>query len=321
MIRPLNVLPNFLAQLLQARVAIDRISNFLAEDEVDDFVSTLKMKKDTTNQVIDSTVGILGPATFIWNTIQSPEQQSPDQNSTPNARGAQSPPPQAVAVPGSTSLPSASGGTGSTDTTQRHHIVDLSTSIPPSPTSDSSTEPRFELRDIDIVFPHGQLTLVTGPTASGKTALLLAQLGEMTMVNAPQSHSQTFGSTIRVATNGAAAPSGRILLPKRPHGPLNSFGLRSSISYAAQSPWLEHLSIRDNILFGQPFEIDRYWEVIEACALRTDLELLEDGDWTEIGERGISLSGGQKARVALARAVYARSQVVLLDDPLSAVVS
>ena len=96
-------------------------------------------------------------------------------------------------------------------------------------------------------------------------------------------------------------------------------GLPTTVSYAAQTPWLEHLPIHENILFGSPFEEERYGEVIECYALAPDLAMLEDGDATEIGERGNNLSGGQKSRVALSRAVYARSRCVLLDDPLSAV--
>ncbi|KAH7917385.1 P-loop containing nucleoside triphosphate hydrolase protein [Leucogyrophana mollusca] len=92
-----------------------------------------------------------------------------------------------------------------------------------------------------------------------------------------------------------------------------------SISYAAQSPWLRHQSIKDNILFGHSYDEERYNTVVECCALRPDLNILEGGGGTEIGARGVSLSGGQKARVALARAVYARTKYILLDDPLSAV--
>jgi ABC-type multidrug transport system fused ATPase/permease subunit len=97
-------------------------------------------------------------------------------------------------------------------------------------------------------------------------------------------------------------------------------GLYQTISYASQTPWLQHQSIKDNILFGSAYDAARYADVLDACALRPDLKILEDGDETEIGARGVSLSGGQKARVALARATYARTKFVLLDDPLSAVV-
>ncbi|CAE7221585.1 unnamed protein product [Rhizoctonia solani] len=150
--------------------------------------------------------------------------------------------------------------------------------------SDDESEMRFELLDIDLAIPEGKLTLVTGPTASGKSALLMALLGEMTQM------------------------SGELYLPKS-----------GGISFAAQSSWLEHKSIKDNILFGTPYDEERYNLVLECCALKPDLEIFEDGDLTEIGARGVSLSGGQKARVALARAVYARTKRILLDDPLAAV--
>lgn len=90
-------------------------------------------------------------------------------------------------------------------------------------------------------------------------------------------------------------PRGDILLPKEP-GMADEHGLTRSISYAAQSPWLQHMTIKDNILFGSPFHEERYKQVIEGCALLPDLQILEDGDETEIGARGINLSGGQKAR-------------------------
>jgi ATP-binding cassette, subfamily C (CFTR/MRP), member 1 len=78
------------------------------------------------------------------------------------------------------------------------------------------------------------------------------------------------------------------------------------------------MSIRDNILFGKPLDKARYINTIVACQLEKDLEILPAGDMTEIGEKGINLSGGQKARVSLARAVYADSDIILMDDPISA---
>lgn len=85
------------------------------------------------------------------------------------------------------------------------------------------------------------------------------------------------------------------------------------------SAWLQNATIRDNIIFGLPFNRKRYFAVLKACALERDLSILEDGDQTEIGEKGITLSGGQKARVSLARAVYSRAKNVFMDDVLSAV--
>jgi ABC-type multidrug transport system fused ATPase/permease subunit len=88
----------------------------------------------------------------------------------------------------------------------------------------------------------------------------------------------------------------QIFLPKYPTVLDESTGLRNYVSYAAQTPWLEHLTIKENILFGSEFDEKRYNQVLECCALKPDLDALEDGDETEIGERGVSLSGGQKAR-------------------------
>ena len=93
------------------------------------------------------------------------------------------------------------------------------------------------------------------------------------------------------------------------------------IAYCAQSPWLEHATIRDNIIYGSPQGYDerRYEAVVESCALVQDLSIFPAGDMTEIGEKGVALSGGQKARVALARALYSPATTILLDDPLAAV--
>ncbi|CEH17074.1 Multidrug resistance-associated protein/mitoxantrone resistance protein, ABC superfamily [Ceraceosorus bombacis] len=90
------------------------------------------------------------------------------------------------------------------------------------------------------------------------------------------------------------------------------------VAFAAQRPWLQHATVRENILFGAPFEAERYETVLECCALKPDLVLLPAGDESEVGEGGLVLSGGQRARVALARAMYSRSATVLLDDILSA---
>ena len=95
--------------------------------------------------------------------------------------------------------------------------------------------------------------------------------------------------------------------------------VRGRIAYVAQQPWIMNASVKENIVFGHRWDPHFYNQTVNACALADDFRQLPDGDQTEVGERGISLSGGQKARVALARAVYARADVYLLDDVLSAV--
>ena len=92
-----------------------------------------------------------------------------------------------------------------------------------------------------------------------------------------------------------------------------------TVSYASQDPWVFSGSVRQNVLFGCEMDDDRYARAIRACALERDLAAWAHGDHTLVGEKGVALSGGQKARVSLARAVYREADVYLLDDPLSAV--
>ncbi len=105
------------------------------------------------------------------------------------------------------------------------------------------------------------------------------------------------------------------------HFPLTPFQVRisGSAAYVPQTAWIQSGNIEENILFGSPMDKQRYKRVIEACSLKKDLQLLQYGDQTIIGDRGINLSGGQKQRVQLARALYQDADIYLLDDPFSAV--
>lgn len=265
---PLNVIPMFIVMLLQAGVALDRIAVFLKEDEVPDYVSSFKRPVLTTPpSEDDQRIGITGGASFGWNEVKEPETKADAKKKKPQ------PATPALVVP---------------------EIVVEGEHVEPQ----DEVDERFQLRDIDVLFPVGKLSLIVGPTASGKSALLMALLGEMTLLE--------------------PAPPSPVHLPKNPHQLDPQTQLHNCISYCAQTPWLEHATIKQNILFYAPLEDDRYAAVIEACALQPDLDILEDGDETEIGSRGVSLSGGQKARVALARALYARTKHVILDDPLAA---
>uniref|UniRef100_A0A384C6X0 ATP-binding cassette sub-family C member 10 n=2 Tax=Ursus maritimus TaxID=29073 RepID=A0A384C6X0_URSMA len=105
----------------------------------------------------------------------------------------------------------------------------------------------------------------------------------------------------------------------RLRGRVAVWGLSKGFGLATQEPWIQFATIRDNILFGKTFDAELYKEVLEACALGDDLRILPAGDQTEVGEKGVTLSGGQRARIALARAVYQEKELYLLDDPLAAV--
>uniref|UniRef100_A0A674AA64 ATP-binding cassette, sub-family C (CFTR/MRP), member 8 n=1 Tax=Salmo trutta TaxID=8032 RepID=A0A674AA64_SALTR len=130
----------------------------------------------------------------------------------------------------------------------------------------------------------GQLTMIVGQVGCGKSSLLLAALGEMQRV------------------------SGTVTWNMK----------RGSVAYASQKPWLLNATLVENITFEMPMIKPRYKAVIEACSLQPDIDILPQGDQTEIGERGIILSGGQRQRIGVARALYQQTNVVLLDDPFSA---
>ncbi|KAL6841171.1 hypothetical protein ACP4OV_029140 [Aristida adscensionis] len=138
------------------------------------------------------------------------------------------------------------------------------------------------LKGIDMEVRKGELAAVVGMVGSGKSSLLSCIMGEMEKVS----------GTVRVC---------------------------GSTAYVAQTAWIQNGTIQENILFGQPMHDGRYKEVIRSCCLEKDLEMMEFGDQTEIGERGINLSGGQKQRIQLARAVYQNCDIYLLDDVFSAV--
>ncbi|KNE92674.1 hypothetical protein, variant [Puccinia striiformis f. sp. tritici PST-78] len=145
------------------------------------------------------------------------------------------------------------------------------------------TTPTFQLTDIEMDFKRGSLTAVVGSIASGKSSLIQALIGEMKQVS----------------------------------GNPPSFG--GHVSYCPQNAWIQNDTIRENIIFGSEMDEKRYQAVIHAACLQADLDVLPQGDMTLIGERGINLSGGQKQRINIARSIYFRSDIILFDDPLSAV--
>eukprot|EP00978_Attheya_sp_CCMP212_P023150 scaffold70236_cov57-Attheya_sp.AAC.1 len=163
------------------------------------------------------------------------------------------------------------------------------------------------LRDITCTIEAGSLVAVVGTVGSGKSSFLSAILGEMEALNDSKVYiprPESVSSSPSPSTSNDDEPAAS----------------RNFMSYCSQSPWVVNDTLRDNVLFGRPFDQDRYDQVLQACALNDDLSVLPAGDMTEIGERGINLSGGQKARVSLARAMYAtETRILLLDDPLSAV--
>ncbi|XP_069613612.1 ATP-binding cassette sub-family C member 5-like [Ranitomeya imitator] len=138
------------------------------------------------------------------------------------------------------------------------------------------------LRNITFSLQKGKLVGICGSVGCGKTSLILSILGQMTLLE------------------GKMSVSG-------------------SIAYAAQQAWIFNASLKENVLFGEEYDEEKYKSTLDACCLYPDIQCLPDGDLTEIGERGVNLSGGQRQRISLARALYSSNTMVLLDDPLSAV--
>ncbi|KAF2099088.1 hypothetical protein NA57DRAFT_38826 [Rhizodiscina lignyota] len=143
-------------------------------------------------------------------------------------------------------------------------------------------EEPFRIRDINFSVGRNELIAVIGTVGSGKSSLLAALAGDM----------------------------------RRTEGKVT---LGASRAFCPQYAWIQNATVKENILFGTEFKRDWYDTVVNACALRPDFDMLPAGDQTEIGERGITVSGGQKQRLNIARAIYFNSDIVLLDDPLSAV--
>ncbi|KAF4316510.1 hypothetical protein BBO99_00008666 [Phytophthora kernoviae] len=138
------------------------------------------------------------------------------------------------------------------------------------------------LTNVNLQIKKGDLVVVQGPVGAGKSSLCSALLGEMHKLD------------------------GKVFV-------------RGKVAYYSQQPWIQNMTIRDNILFGQEFDDVRYQKVLDACELLPDLAQFRSGDVTEIGEKGVNLSGGQKARVSLARACYSNADVFIFDSPLAAV--
>ncbi|THW49233.1 ATP-binding cassette glutathione S-conjugate transporter [Aureobasidium pullulans] len=146
----------------------------------------------------------------------------------------------------------------------------------------NGSDDRNALENISFSAHKGELSCVVGRVGAGKSSFLQTLLGDLYKIR------------------------GEVVL-------------RGKVAYIAQSPWVMNASVKENIVFGYRWDPHFYEKTVAACALKEDFASLPDGDQTEVGERGISLSGGQKARLTLARAVYARADIYLLDDVLSAV--
>ena len=178
----------------------------------------------------------------------------------------------------------------------------------------TTVEGALALKDINLSVRQGEFVCIIGDVGSGKSSLLNAIIGDLQYLDPEfmedykdnKIGEEEVIAKIKEETNKKIAASESPIV------------INDSVAYVQQNPWIQNKTIRDNILFGLPYEEEKYKETIKICQLRRDLKILPAGDMTEIGEKGINLSGGQKARVSLARAVYSDRNIMLMDDPISA---
>ncbi len=249
---PFAFLPLVLTQWIQTKVALARLSKYLALDEL----NNLEIKNSEDDSVVFECRG----ATFAWQTIVKQQDDDGDAHDHLARK-------------------------------RRKRKRKKNT----EPEKDDVTKTKVEMESIqagptlvnvDIKVVKNTLTAVVGPVGSGKSSLLSAILGEIPC---------TSGKVVR------------------------GQGCTSGVAYAAQQPWILNTTLKENVIFGKELDESKYNRCLADAALLPDLEILKDGDMTEIGERGITLSGGQKARVSLARALYSSHNLIVLDDVFSAV--
>lgn len=255
---PLNLLPLVIGQVTDASASIDRIQEFLLEEEQKDDV----IWEDDMEHAIQ-----VDNATFTWerNATVDKERTAPFQTreEVKNAKAAKK--------------------QTKRDEKERRKTLKRGEKLSDDDASSdtTATEP-FKIHDVELTVGRNELIAVIGSVGSGKTSLLAALAGDM----------------------------------RRTGGKVHMMGTRA---FCPQYAWIQNAGLKENILFGKPYNTKWYNAVIDACALRPDLAILPAGDQTEIGERGITLSGGQKQRLNIARAIYFDADIVLMDDPLSAV--
>ncbi|KAJ2089515.1 hypothetical protein IW138_003404 [Coemansia sp. RSA 986] len=272
-------------------VSINRINTYLGSSHI----------QDLEERVASNTENMLGfeCADLEW---MSPEEKNNGNAESNTASSGANNTTTRVNSPVTEQTPLLSGESSSTP-------VSLAANVSSASLAKLDDVLPFSLKGIDVLFPIGGFSIVAGPTGSGKSSLLSALIGEMTL---------TRGSIMVPTLDSKIASAGGSKYKDIVDIANEGLALHD-IAYVAQEPWLRNATIRENILFGETYEKERYEEVLRVCALKPDLRILPAGDETEIGERGVTLSGGQKQRLTLARAVYSRHRILLIDDCLSAV--
>ncbi|KAJ3003550.1 hypothetical protein HKX48_001706 [Thoreauomyces humboldtii] len=242
---PMLNLPMALSSVASALVSWTRVSTFLSASECTPLIIQSNSPSDSNDAGNDAIAITNG--TFRWESVKGNDKKTSKKEKKAEAKKVRA--------------------KGSNETLAE-------------PESAVEIEPLFQ--DLNLRIPKGLLTAIVAPVGGGKSSLLSAIIGEMTVL------------------------SGHV-------------SVRGKLAYCEQTPWIQTATVRDNILFGHPLDEARLRKVVRMCSLESDVQMLAAGLDTEIGEKGVNLSGGQQARLALARAVYDPTvDIFLLDDPISA---
>ncbi|PIL27466.1 ATP-binding cassette transporter [Ganoderma sinense ZZ0214-1] len=285
---PLIVFPIVLASAVDALVAIRRIGAFMCAEELSipyeinaNAESAIEVHGDFTWEAVHKDVNAINLAAKFE---EDKKNETKDVGKKRKNKGNES-------------LPIAS------DTQAKSSPAPLEDIVPTGDGSDGVKEEGkpFELKNIKLKIPKGSFVAIVGRVGSGKAGCLV--FPDLS----PAPSFLTSQSSLLQALIGEM---------RKTRGQCT---FSSTTAYVPQTSWIMNATLRQNIIFGQPEDEARLREVIKACCLEPDLEMLPDGAQTEIGEKGINLSGGQKARVSLARAAYFGADIVLMDDSLSAV--
>ncbi|KAM6443796.1 ATP-binding cassette sub-family C member 5 isoform 1-T2 [Liasis olivaceus] len=266
----LKVTPFSVKSLSEASVSADRFKSLFLMEEV----HMVKKKPASPHAAIE-----MKNATLAWESSHASVQSSPKM--TPKMKKGKT----ATSRKEKMKLQQHEGRQTMFTEQKGHLLVD--SDDPPSPEEENQRIQLANVRlqrvlyNIDLEVEKGKLVGICGSVGSGKTSLISAILGQMTLLE-------------------------------------GSISVDGTFAYVAQQAWILNATLRDNILFGKEFEEERYNMVLNDCCLRPDLAILPNGDLTEIGERGANLSGGQRQRISLARALYSDKSIFILDDPLSA---
>ncbi|KAL4440937.1 hypothetical protein ABPG74_009350 [Tetrahymena malaccensis] len=278
---PLRMVTMVLMLYLNAKASMTRIEFYLMSEEREEDVV---IKDDPSQEVGEIEIN---DGNFAWESVTAAIHNEQGMKFMRQGGPPGGPQGQKKPTPGNNEKPKVPGSYQQNETlaTQGDQLIQKEEDFNKlTPLEELSLKNLNILKNINLKVKKGQMVAIVGQVASGKSSLLLAILGEM---------KKNSGET----------------------------KVKGKVAYVPQTAWLQNATLRDNILFGQPWDEKKYNDVIDRCQLRSEIEngeVLPGGDMTEIGERGINLSGGQKQRVAIARALYSDSDIFIIDDCLSA---